>query len=84
MHSHSYYFAAVCRRTLFGWTNVRGAGYCRSAMRAPPAQLTDFARATDKTFDYLTRKEIDEVVSVVRELADQQDAISEASEGPSV
>lgn len=68
---------APARRSLFGWTNVRGAGYCRSAMRAPPAQLADFQRDQAKTFDYLSRKEIDEVVGVVRELADQADAISE-------
>lgn len=59
---------------------MRGAGYCRSAMRAPPAQLADFKRG-QATFDYLTRKEINEVVSVVRDLADQQDAMSEDAAG---
>lgn len=62
---------------LFGWTNVRGAGYCRSAMRAPPPQLADFTRDQARKFDYLTRKEIDEVVGVVRELSEQQDAVSD-------
>lgn len=56
---------------------MRGAGYCRSAMRAAPAPLAEFSRSADKTFDYLTRKEIDDIVGVVRELAEQQDAMSD-------
>lgn len=62
--------------TLFGWKNVRGGAYCRSALRGPPPQLVEF-RKDSKTFDYLTRREIDEVVGVVRDLAEQQDAMSD-------
>ena len=62
---------------LFGWQNVRGASYCRPAMRAPPAALADFQRDSCKRFDYLTRREIDEIVAVVRDLAEQQSAMSE-------
>ncbi len=65
--------------TLFGWQNVRGASYCRPAMRAAPAVLAEFRRSCTRHFDYLTRHEIDEVVSVVRELAEQQAAKSPAS-----
>lgn len=62
---------------------MRGAAYCRSAMRAAPAQLADFKRDQARAFDYLSRKEIDEVVTVVRELAEQQDAMSEDAPGGS-
>ena len=65
--------------TLFGWQNVRGAQYCRTAMRTPPPQLAEFKKDAARHFDYLTRAEIDEIVSVVRDLADQQSAISEQS-----
>jgi len=63
---------------MFGWQNVRGASYCRPTMRAPPAALADFRRDCSRRFDYLTRKEIDEVVSVVHELAACQNAPSGA------
>lgn len=66
--------------SLFGWQNVRGASYCRPTMRAAPAALGEFRRDCTKHFDYLTRKEIDEVVSVVRDLAEQQSAMSENSD----
>lgn len=64
---------------LFGWQNVRGASYCRSSMRQPPAPLKDFRKDADKRFDYLSRAEIDGIVTVVRDLADQQTAMSEES-----
>lgn len=55
-------------------------------MRAAPAPLADFRRDPGKTFDYLTRKEIDEIVTVVRDLADheggQDDAMSEGDSLP--
>ena len=65
---------------LFGWQNVRGASYCRPAMRAAPAALADFRRDSTKRFDYLTRREIDQVVAVVRDLAEQQSAMSEGGD----
>lgn len=48
-------------------------------MRTPPPQLADFKKDATRPFDYLSRAEIDEIVSVVRDLADQQSAISEQS-----
>ncbi len=51
--------------SMFGWKNVRGARYCRRAMRAPPAALEAFRRDSGRHFDYLSRREIDEVVAVV-------------------
>lgn len=66
--------------SLFGWQNVRGAAYCRASMRTPPPPLADFKRDPTKVFDYLTRLEIDEVVGVVRDLADQQNAMSEGGQ----
>lgn len=63
--------------SLFGWKNVRGAAYCRPAMRAAPAALADFRRDNTRAFDYLSRREVDEVVTVVRDLAEQQTAMSE-------
>lgn len=56
---------------------MRGAAYCRSAMRAPPAPLADFRREPAHAFDYLTRREIEEIVAVVRDLAEKQDAMSD-------
>ena len=62
---------------------MRGAAYCRSAMRAPPAPLADFRREPAKPFDYLTRREIDEIVVVVRDLAEKQGAMSEGDNSSS-
>ena len=66
--------------SMFGWDNVRGAGYCRCVMRSPPAPLAQFKRDASRHFDYLTREEIDEVLDVVRDLADLQ-AASSSDEG---
>ena len=67
--------------TMFGWENVRGAGYCRAVMRGPPAPLSQFRRDSSRHFDYLTREEIDQVLGVVRELADLQAASSSDESG---
>ena len=69
--------STIHHRNLFGWSNVRGGPYCRSSMRAAPAPLADFRRDGTRQFDYLTRREIDEIVGVVRDLAEQQEAMSE-------
>lgn len=61
---------------LFGWQNVRGAGYCRPAMRCPPAALAGFRRDCTRVFQYMCREEIDEVVGLVNELAALRDAPS--------
>lgn len=63
--------------SMFGWHNVRGGSYCRSMMRSPPTPLADFVRDPTRKFDYLTRREIDDIVRVVRDLAEQQDAMSQ-------
>lgn len=55
--------------SLFGWQNVRGASYCRPAMRSPPVALAGFRRDCGRHFDYLSRDDIDDVVDVVKELA---------------
>jgi predicted GIY-YIG superfamily endonuclease len=55
--------------SLFGHENVRGAGWCRGELRAPPADVATFQRARSSTeFEYLTRKEIDDIMDVVRSL----------------
>lgn len=66
--------------SLFGWQNVRGAAYCRSCMRAPPGHLADFVRDPERKFDYMTRREIDEIVRVVRDLAEHTTAMSEGGD----
>jgi hypothetical protein len=57
--------------SLFGWENVRGAGWCRSAMRAPPSLLADFERDPGRPFEYMSRRDIDAVVRHVDALATQ-------------
>jgi hypothetical protein len=51
---------------MFGWENVRGAGWCRVEMRAPPGDLATFER--DRLFDYLPSSEIAEIVRAVEDL----------------
>ncbi len=55
--------------SLFGWESVRGAGWCRAAMRGPPAALADFVR-NRADFRYLPREEIQDVVDHVARLAE--------------
>lgn len=55
--------------SMFGWQNVRGAGYCRTALQAPPAGLAGFKRECTRQFEYLTRAEIEQILGVVRDLA---------------
>jgi predicted GIY-YIG superfamily endonuclease len=54
--------------SLFGWESVRGGGWCRAAMRGPPAALADFQR-TRADFRYMDRPEIAAVVDHVAALA---------------
>lgn len=53
--------------TTFGWESVRGAGWCKVDLRNPPTALHAFAR-TRSDFDYMSRREIDEVLKVSRDL----------------
>jgi hypothetical protein len=53
--------------SLFGWERVRGAGWCRGSMRGPPGELASFRR--DRTdFEYLSRADIDEILSEIARL----------------
>lgn len=55
--------------SLFGWESVRGAGWCKLDLRNQPAALTTFVR--DRCdFEYLTRKEINEILKTARNLYD--------------
>lgn len=54
--------------TMFGWENVRGAGWCRADMRASPAALDGFERDPTRPWHFLSRREIDAVLRHVREL----------------
>lgn len=53
---------------LFGHDKVRGAGWCRVDASGPPAALADFVRDRSD-FTYLSRTELDGVVSEVEALA---------------
>lgn len=53
--------------TVFGWESVRGAGWCKLEMKSPPPALFTFQR-NRCDFDYLSRKEIDDVLQLSLEL----------------
>lgn len=55
--------------SLFGWENVRGAGWCKVDMRAPPAALETFDRDPVRPAEYMSRKEVDAVWHHVCEMA---------------
>lgn len=52
---------------MFGFENVRGAGWCRLEMPTPPAALATFSRES-RAFDYMSRDEIDAVCIEVSKL----------------
>lgn len=54
---------------LLGHDNVRGAAYCKLEYRGPPPALMNFRRDPQRTFEYMSRDEIDEVVRVSKKLA---------------
>lgn len=54
--------------SLFGYENVRGSGWCRGELRTPPAELATFKRTRSSEFEYLARKDIDDILDVVRSL----------------
>lgn len=54
--------------SLFGWENVRGAGWCRGAMRAPPAALAEFQRDPARSFEYMSRRDVDTLMRHVDQL----------------
>lgn len=56
---------------LVGYEKVRGAGYCRVEARHPPPPLATFARDSGRSFQYLSRAEIEEVVRISQQLAKQ-------------
>lgn len=53
--------------TMFGYESVRGAGWCKVDMRHPPTALHAFVR-NRCDFEYLHRKEIDNVLHISRNL----------------
>ena len=53
--------------SLFGWESVRGAGWCKVDLRNPPAALVGFSR-TRSDFEYLSRKEINDVLQISKDL----------------
>ena len=53
--------------TMFGWQSVRGASWCKVDLRHPPQALHTFQR-TRADFEYLTRKEIDDVLRISKDL----------------
>ncbi len=57
----------------FGWDNVRGGGCCRMFMHREPPSVTTFTRKAE-AFEYMSRTEIDDIVSKVNCLVAQQQA----------
>jgi hypothetical protein len=53
--------------TLFGWKSVRGSHWCKIDIRNPPPPLADFVR-NRCDFDYMNRREIDDVLSLSKDL----------------
>ncbi len=58
--------------SMFGWANVRGASYCKPSLQSAPAALADFHRNPTRAFNYLSRREIDDICAMVDELADME------------
>ncbi|NBS70829.1 hypothetical protein EBT31_18275 [bacterium] len=54
---------------LMGWQKVRGASYCKVEMNHPPPPLATFKRDPTRTFEYMTRDEIEDVERVAKRLA---------------
>ena len=55
--------------SIFGHQRVRGGGWCRVASAGPPADLVDFTRGRSD-FEYLSRKDIDSIMTEVEAMAD--------------
>ena len=53
--------------TMFGHESVRGASWCKLELRNPPGALHAFVR-NRADFEYLSRKEIDDVVQIAKGL----------------
>lgn len=58
--------------SMFGWSNVRGASYCKPSLQSAPAALAEFRRDPHRPFQYLSRREIDDICAVVDDLADAE------------
>jgi hypothetical protein len=64
---------------LMGWENVRGAAHCRVDMRTPPSGLGLFCR--DRAdFEYVDRREINEILKHVAELSQSLGKVAESPE----
>lgn len=55
--------------TLFGWESVRGSSWCKVDLRNPPGALATFQR-NRSDFDYMSRKEINEILRISKDLYD--------------
>jgi len=55
--------------SMFGWENVRGGGSCRVIMSNPPNGLLNFERDPSRTFDFVSRADIESIVRDARALA---------------
>lgn len=53
-------------------------------MRTPPPRLAEFERDPERRFEYLTRHEIDSIVTTVRDLAEECHGFRDADDAKSV
>lgn len=60
--------------SMFGWDNVRGSSYCKIQMFNPPEPLASFTRDRDGDFNYLSRDEVDDVMSTIDDLIGEHEA----------
>lgn len=63
--------------SMFGWENVRGAGWCKVDMHKPPTALDSFARDPVRPMEYMTRRDVEavwtQVQGMARELSSSSD-----------
>jgi hypothetical protein len=52
----------------FGFENVRGGSWCRLVQNHEPLSVKNFVRKPDDDFDYLTRAEIDDIVTKIHNM----------------
>jgi predicted GIY-YIG superfamily endonuclease len=60
--------------SMLGWQSVRGANWCRIALKGPPAALLTFERSRNG-FRYMSREKIDTILENARLLAEEENAM---------
>lgn len=65
-HPDDEHYKYVQYADMFGWEMVRGGGCCRVIMNQAPPTVKAFVRRPDDDFTYLSRAEIDDIVSKVQ------------------